>query len=472
MNLINPLLPRLIALWAALLLVFPLAAAPQPNILFVLTDDQRADTIGALGNDHISTPRLDELVRAGTTFTRTYCMGSRQGAVCVPSRAMIYTGRTLFRVKDNLDGQPTWPEKFGQAGYRTFLTGKWHNQGASAVRSFKEARAVFLGGMGHPFSLPVQDFDGKGAFTPKRTEAKHSVVQFTDAAVEFLKRQKAGEPFLACVAFNLPHDPRVSLPESLAPYDANPPPLPANFLPVHPFDNGWMTGRDEALAPWPRTPEIVQRHLAEYYGCVSLVDEQVGRLLDTLRERGLYDNTLIVFTSDHGLAIGSHGLFGKQNLYEHSMRAPLIFAGPGIPKDKRADAFSYLFDIFPTLGELAGLAAPAGVEGLSLAPVIRGAKPAVRDSVFTSFMNVHRAVRDDRWKLIVYPQINRAQLFDLRADPDELRDVSASQPAEVARLTALLKEHQAQFGDTQPLRSETPKPSEFKPPASKVPLDL
>lgn len=447
-------------------------AAPRPNILLLFTDDQRADTIGALGNDHISTPRLDELVRSGTTFTRAYCMGSQQGAVCVPSRAMLYTGRTLFRVKDNLDGQPTWPEAFGKAGYRTFLTGKWHNQGPSALRSFREGKAVFLGGMGHPFSLPVQDFDGKGAFTPKRTEAKHSVMQFTDAAIEFLQRQKAGEPFLACVAFNLPHDPRVSLPEHLALYDANAPPLPANFLPVHPFDNGWMTGRDEALAPWPRPADNVQRQLAEYYACVSLLDEQVGRILDTLRERGLRDNTLVVFTSDHGLALGSHGLMGKQNLYEHSMRAPLVFAGPGIPQDQRRDAFAYLLDIFPTLGELAGLAAPAGVEGLSLAPVIRGAKPAVRDSVFTSFMQVQRAVRDNRWKLIVYPQINRVQLFDLRADPDELKDVSAANTDEVTRLTALLKDWQGKLGDTQPLRSEKPKSAVFTPPPRTEKKDL
>jgi arylsulfatase A-like enzyme len=446
------------------------SAAPRPNILFILTDDQRADTLGALGNDHISTPRLDELVRSGTTFTRTYCMGSQQAAVCVPSRAMIYTGRTLFRVKDNLDGQSTWPEKFGQAGYRTFLTGKWHNQGPSALRSFKEAKAVFLGGMGHPFSLPVQDFDGKGAFTAKRTEAKHSVVQFTDAAVEFLKRQKAGEPFLACVAYNLPHDPRVSLPEHLAPYDANPPPVPANYLPVHPFDNGWMTGRDEALAPWPRASELVQRHLAEYYGCVSLVDEQVGRLLDTLRERGLYDNTLIVFTSDHGLAIGSHGLMGKQNLYEHSMRAPLILCGPGVPKDKRSDAFSYLFDIFPTLGELVGVAAPEGNEGRSLVPFLRGTNAPVRPAIFTAFMDVQRAVREERWKVIIYPQINRTQLFDLQADPDELKDVAAAHQAEVRRLTATLEQWQARLGDTLLLRSEKPRSEVFAPPKPKMDL--
>jgi arylsulfatase A-like enzyme len=454
-------------LWLALGLGVTARAAPRPNILLLLTDDQRADTLAALGNDHISTPHLDELVRSGTTFTRAYCMGSLQGAVCVPSRAMLYTGRTLFRVQDKLESQPTWPAAFGRAGYRTFLTGKWHNGGPSALRSFQEGRAVFLGGMGHPFSLPVQDFDGKGAFTPRRTEPRHSVVQFADAAVEFLRRQKPGEPFLACVAFNLPHDPRVSLPEHVALYDANAPPLPANFLPVHPFDNGWMTGRDEALAPWPRTPEVVQQHLADYYACISLLDEQVGRILDTLRARGLFDNTLVVFTSDHGLAIGSHGLMGKQNLYEHSMRAPLIFAGPGIPKDQRRDALAYLYDIFPTLGDLAGVSAPAGNEGLSLAPVIRGAKPAVRDAVFTAFMDLHRAVRDDRWKLIVYPQINRVQLFDLQADPDELKDVSAANPAEVTRLTALLKDWQEKLGDTQPLRSAQPKSAVFTPPPRK-----
>ena len=118
------------------------------NILFLLADDQRADTIAALGNAHIETPNLDRLVREGTAFTRAYCMGSLQGAVCVPSRAMILTGRTLFHVRDDLAGQDTWPEAFGRQGYTTFLTGKWHNEPASALRIVSERQGHLLRGNG------------------------------------------------------------------------------------------------------------------------------------------------------------------------------------------------------------------------------------------------------------------------------------------------------------------------------------
>src|SRR5262245_4465173 len=174
-------------------------APKKPNILFLFSDDQRADTIAALGNHHIQTPNLDRLVRQGTACTRAYCMGAQQGAVCVPSRAMLMSGRTLFRVSTTLTGQPTWPEMFAQAGYATFLTGKWHNGPESARRSFAEGRAVFFGGMGDPYQLPVQDFQTGGGLTDKQASGKHSVELFADRAVEFLKRQKGDRPFLCYV---------------------------------------------------------------------------------------------------------------------------------------------------------------------------------------------------------------------------------------------------------------------------------
>src|SRR4051794_34670481 len=168
----------------------PAADAPRrPNVLFLFSDDQRADTIAALGNRHIQTPNLDRLVREGTTFTRAYCMGAQQGAVCVPSRAMLMSGRTLFHVATDLRGQTTWPEKFGQASYSTFMTGKWHNGPNSAQRSFQKGRNVFSGGMGDPYKLPVRDFTGPELSTT-RDSGKHSVELFADSAVDFLKGQK------------------------------------------------------------------------------------------------------------------------------------------------------------------------------------------------------------------------------------------------------------------------------------------
>ena len=453
---------------------------PRPNVLFLFSDDQRADTIGAWGNKHAKTPNLDRLVAEGTSFTRAYCMGSQQGAVCVPSRAMLLTGRTLFRVKDNLQGQETWPERFAADGYRTFVTGKWHNGPQSVVRAFREGEAVFLGGMGNdPYKLAVQDISPDRKLVNRRPSGKHSVELFADAAVEFLSGQgEAEKPFLCYVSFNLPHDPRVAPTPFHEAADQSKPPPPANFMPQHPFDNGEMAVRDELLAPWPRTPDVVRQHLADYYAAATFMDQQVGRVLDALKRSGRYENTIIVFASDHGLAIGSHGLFGKQNLYDHSMRAPLIVAGPGVAKGRRTDALCYLLDVYPTLGDLSGVTRPEGSEGVSLAGLTRNGTDAAspaggsappRRAVFTAYRNVQRAVRDDRWKLIVYPQVNKVQLFDLQADPDELKDLAAD-PAHAAdreRMTELLKKQQAEFGDVQPLSSENPKPLAFDPATAK-----
>ncbi|MHB8524200.1 MAG: sulfatase-like hydrolase/transferase, partial [Limisphaerales bacterium] len=442
-----------------------IAAGPAErlNLLFLFSDDQRADTIHALGNPHIQTPNLDRLVDSGTVFTRAYCMGGMQPAVCVPARAMLMSGRTLFRVRENLEGQTTWPEMFARSGYETFITGKWHNQAPALLRSFESGRAVFLGGMGNPYSLPVQDITPSHQLANKRPTGRHAAEVFADSAIDFLKTRPRDRPFLLYVAFNSPHDPRLAPKEYHERYNAAKPPAPPDFLPVHPFNNGEMTIRDEQLAPWPRTPEVIRQHLADYYAAITFMDRQVGRILEALKESGDYDHTIIVFSSDQGLAIGSHGLMGKQNLYESSMRVPLILAGPGIPRKQRADALCYLSDIFPTLGELTGVAAPEGSEGRSLAPVIAGRTRAVRDSIFLAYRQFQRAVRDDRWKLIVYPHINKVQLFDLRNDPFELNDRSGdpARAGEIQRLTARLQELQNQLGDQQPLRTANPQPIEF-----------
>jgi arylsulfatase A-like enzyme len=424
----------------------------RPNVLVLLSDDQRADTIAALGNPYVRTPNLDRLVRQGTVFTRAYCMGSMQGAVCVPSRAMLLSGRTLFHVKDDLDGQTTWPEAFAKAGYATFLAGKWHNTAKSALRAFQSGKSIFLGGMGDPYTLPLQDISPDHTFVKLPKSADHSVKRIADAAVEFLRGQSAATPFLCYAAFNAPHDPRVAPRPYHDWYNAHQPPVPENFLPRHPFDNGALEIRDEKLAPWPRTPAIVRQHLADYHAAIEHLDAQVGRVLDALTASGQAEKTLIVFTSDHGLAIGSHGLFGKQNLYEHSMRSPLIVTGPGIPKGRRSDAMCYLLDIFPTLGELAGVAAPEGSEGQSLAPIIAGKKPTGRGSIFTAYADTQRAVRDDRWKLIVYPKVHKAQLFDLQTDPGETCDLAdgPSHAVELDRLTELLRDWQKRLGDPRP----------------------
>jgi arylsulfatase A-like enzyme len=226
-----------------------------------------------------------------------------------------------------------------------------------------------------------------------------------------------------------------------------------------------MTIRDELLAPWPRTEAEVRKHLHDYYAVITGLDADIGRLLETLKTLGEYDDTIIIFSSDHGLAIGSHGLMGKQSLYEHSMKSPLIFAGPGIPKGQ-SDALVYLLDIYPTVCELAGTTTPDGLDGRSLAPIIQGKAAGVRDSLFTSYREVMRAVRDERWKLIRYPHINKTQLFDLQSDPDERTNLAdrSQQASRVRELLALIENWQKKLGDNQPLTSAEPRDEKFVPP--------
>jgi arylsulfatase A-like enzyme len=246
-------------------------------------------------------------------------------------------------------------------------------------------------------------------------------------------------------------------------YYRNRPPLPANFKPQHPFDNGHMAGRDENLAAWPRTEDVVRDQLAEYYGLITHLDEHIGRVLKALQRSGHADNTIIIYAADHGLAVGSHGLLGKQNIYEHSMGCPLIFAGPGVPAGRSSRALTYLLDIYPTICSAIGIEGPSELDGHDLAPVWRGKVSRVRNTVFLSFTRIHRAVRDDRWKLIRYPQINHTQLFDLQNDPHELYNL-ADQPPQAQRVQSMLdtlKSWQRRVGDELPLTSDRPKPKEI-----------
>ena len=400
----------------------------QPrNVLVLFSDDQRFDTIHALGNRDIETPHLDRLARDGFVFTHAFIMGSMQGAVCVPSRAMFLSGRTLFHVPENLANVPTWPEVFKNHGFATFVTGKWHNGRESLARSFTSGSAIFLGGMHDHLTVPVFEFDPTGKYpqSASRIGDKFSSELFADACVDFLRQYKGEKPFLAYVAFTAPHDPRTPPDEYRKKYDPADVSLPPNFLPEHPFDNGELRVRDELLTSFPRHPDEIRRHIAEYYGMITHLDAQIGRIMTALAETGHQDDTLVIFAGDNGLAVGQHGLMGKQNLYEHSQRVPLIFAGPGIPAG-RSDALVYLFDVYPTVSELLNVPLPDGVEGCSLVPIIQGKTQAVRDSVFGAYRGFQRSVRTETYKYIRYhvgEEIHE-QLFDLKADPWEMRNLA------------------------------------------------
>jgi len=430
----------------------------RPNILLLFSDDQRFDTIRALGNPEIMTPNLDRLVRSGVTFTRAHIMGGTSGAVCVPSRAMLLTGRTLFHLQSQggviPEEQIMIPEVLQAAGYTTFGTGKWHNGPKAYARCFTQGGKIMFGGMSDHLKVPVHDFDPEGKYLPKNSyqTGKFSSELFSDEAIRFLEGHTSDKPFFAYVSYTAPHDPRMAPKEFIDLYPPEKIKVPENFIPAHPFDNGEMSVRDENLAPFPRTPEIVQDHIAAYYAMITHLDAQVGRVLDVLEKTGRAGDTLVIFAGDNGLAVGQHGLLGKQNLYEHSVRVPLIIRGPGIPEDVRTDALCYLLDLYPTMCEILGSAAPKTVDGKSLLPVLKNRQAKIRDSLFMGYRSFQRAVRTaDNWKLIKYNVrgVETTQLFNLNDDPWEINSL-AGDPAYKARLedlTAQLKDHMRKLDD-------------------------
>jgi len=423
----------------------------KPNILILFTDDQRFNTISALNCPEIKTPNIDRLVRNGMTFTRAHIMGGTSGAVCMPSRAMLLTGKTLFHLHNRgasiPDSHALMPETFIDAGYKTFGTGKWHNGKSAYKRCFTHGGKIFFGGMSNHSKVPVFDFDPTGQYPNKKKYIgdKFSSVLFSDEAVRFLEHDGGQDPFFMYVSYTAPHDPRMAPEEFTGQYPSDAVSTPKNFMAEHPFDNGEMKIRDEKLAPWPRTPKIVKEHLSAYYAMIAHTDAQIGRILDALERRGDADNTIIVFSGDNGLAVGCHGLLGKQNIYDHSVRVPLIISGPGIPKGSNAGGLCYLLDIFPTLCNLTGVKIPNGLEGLSLATMLKDPKAKVRSSLFLAYTKLHRGVRtDDDWKLIKYNVHGKqtTQLFDLNNDPDEIVDLADDEKyaEKLENLTTLLKE--------------------------------
>ena len=437
----------------------------RPNVVVLLTDDQRFDTIRALGNPHIHTPNMDGLVEQGTAFTHAHIPGGTSAAVCMPSRAMLNTGRTLFHLSRAGEEIPaehvTLGECFRRSGYRCFGAGKWHNGRESFHRSFSAGAEIFFGGMADHWNVPAYDFDPTGRYDKtclmvenpwgsNETKARecdhihagrHSTDVIADAVVRFIDGYGGPDPFLAYTAFLAPHDPRTMPAKYRDLVRADELPLPANFLPEHPFDNGELRVRDEMLAPFPRTPGEVRRHLAEYDAMIAHLDDRIGDIIAAVRRKGLLESTIFVLAGDNGLALGQHGLFGKQSLYEHSTRVPLIVAGPGIPGNQKRDSLVYLLDLFPTFCELCDVPKPETIDGFSLAGVMRTGAP-VRDCLYLAYTDKHRGIRTNRHKLIEYVVDGRhamTQLFDLTADPAETRNLAAD-PAHAALQASLKKE--------------------------------
>jgi arylsulfatase A-like enzyme len=460
----------------AMVLTLGTLEAEPPNILFLFSDDQCFDTIRATGNREVHTPNLDRLVAQGTLFSHAYNMGSWSGAVCVPSRTMLNTGRFLWpaqRLHQNLEAEQQanrlWSQRLRQAGYTTYFTGKWHVN-IDATRVFNVTRHIRAGmprDTPQAYNRPQTDqpdpwSPSNPAFGGYWEGGRHWSEVVGDDALEFLElARQSTHPFFMYIAFNAPHDPRQSPAQYVNQYPLDHLALPATFLPQYPYATNIGCGpdlRDERLAPFPRTEFAVKVHRQEYYAIITHMDAQLGRILDALEQSPLRNNTYLFFTSDHGLAVGHHGLMGKQNLYDHSIRVPLIAVGPDIPRGRTIHAPVYLQDIMPTTLDLAGAPA-AGLDFHSLLPLLRGQTDrSAYDAIYGAYLELQRAVTFDDHKLILYPTIPRARLFNLERDPLEMSDL-ADDPVSLPimrQLFAQLLALQEQTGDALDLRPAFP----------------
>ncbi|MBP1960820.1 sulfatase-like hydrolase/transferase [Paenibacillus aceris] len=443
----------------------------KPNILFMIADDHRFDAIRSFGDTTVQTPVLDGLAAQGVSFSRNHMMGGLSGAVCVPARSCVHTGVNVLRACKNPDmndmpGMMTLnpevahlPETFKHAGYHTYATGKWHNDKKSFANGFCGGANIFFGGMSDHNRVPVQDFDPNGVY-PKEAEyfgESFSTELFSNSAIRFLETYDREEPFFLYLAYTAPHDPRTA-PEAYADmYHPADIPLPVNYMEQHPFDNGELHVRDEKLEQSPRTPDAIRQHIADYYAMITHLDHNIGKVLETLSSSGYAEDTIIVYTADHGLALGQHGLLGKQNLYDHSIRIPLIISGPGLPAGKQVQALTYTYDLFPTLCNLTGIDVPLTVESRSLAPLIYGETEKHREFVCAIYKDLQRTVSNGEWKLIRYYRSggggagsDKMQLFNLTEDPWELRDLSGQSEysGKVGDLSRVLNEWQTSIGDS------------------------
>lgn len=440
----------------------------KPNIVFVFADDMTYTAINALGNNEVKTPNLDRLVNQGTTFTHTYNMGAWNGAVCAASRAMIISGRSVWDVdnfrqgwKENKNFDKTWGKLMEGVGYDTYMTGKWHvdapadsvfqnvvhvrpgmprdawshqgtipyiNKMIEEGKSEEEIRAV-------GYNRPLNENDTLWTATNKDfggfwQGGKHWSEVVKDDALGFIEQTKKSEnPFFMYLAFNAPHDPRQAPQKYLDMYPLENISVPKSFIPMYPFKDSIGNGpglRDEALAPFPRTEYAIKVHTKEYYALITHLDEQIGGIIDGLEATGKMDNTFIIFTSDHGLAMGRHGLLGKQTQFDHSIRPPFMIVGPDIPKGKKIDADIYLQDAMATSLELAGIEKPDYVFFNSVLDLVDGSRTESHyDAIYNGYINYQRMIRKDGFKLIVYPKINKVLLFDMENDPEEMSDLAA-----------------------------------------------
>ncbi|MEM7387986.1 MAG: sulfatase-like hydrolase/transferase [Verrucomicrobiota bacterium] len=444
-------LPKLIFLAIGWLgLAAPLSAAEEkPNFLFIFADDHSFDSVGGLGNSEVATPHIDSLIDSGTTFTRCYNQGGWNGAVCIASRTMLLTGRYLWQAQreeatlneDYLQKNRLWPQLLATAGYETYFSGKWHIK-TDANKAYRTCRHVRPGmpnqtkagydrpheGKEDPWSPWDPKFEGfwKGG--------KHWSEVLADDGEDYLEMAaESDKPFFIHLAFNAPHDPRQAPKSYVDRYPLDKVAVPPSYVPLHPLEIGCNRIRDEKLAPFPRTEYAVKVNRQEYYAIITHMDDQIGRILDALKKSGKADNTYIIFSADHGLSVGSHGLLGKQNMYDHSVRVPWVITGPGIPKGKKLNNPIYLQDVLPTTLELAGIPVPQSVQFKSTVGQIRKGESSPYPSIYGAYIDFQRMIQKGDLKLIVYPKIKKTLLFNLKEDPLEMKALSGPEHAETRK---------------------------------------
>ena len=456
--------------------------AKRPNILFIIADDQSPFDFKAYDpSSPLHAPAIGAMASKGMTLDGAYHMGSMSGAVCSPSRTMVMSGRTLWHLprrgrkhlkreegvtkgEDVLNN--TIPAVFNRAGYDTMRTCKNGN-------SYNSANELFT----------VREDATKRGGTPETGSEWHG-----DRVINYLNgRERANDddPFFIYFGFSHPHDVRDGTPELLKKYGAvnhrdkkslppaNPqaPKLPLNWLPKHPFHHGHPGLRDEVSVSgvWENRDErTIRNEIGRQLACAENIDRQVARVLKKLKDMGELENTYIFYTADHGMAIGRHGLQGKQNLYEHTWRVPFFAMGPGIKAGSRAPGNVYLLDVLATFCDLTGIQIPETCEGISFKPVLMGKKDRVRDVLYGAYCGGTkpgmRSVRKDDWKLIKYDvldgKVRETQLFNLKDNPHEflaeshqakVKALSGAQPKKGQRNLANDPKHTAKLKEMEAL---------------------
>lgn len=417
-------------------LAVPVACAAErpPNILFILTDDQRFDTLGCMGDTVIQTPHIDRLAAGGVVFDNTFCTTS----ICAISRASFMLGQYERRHRIDSFQKPysdeqlahSFPMRLRQHGYRVGLIGKWGIGGA----------------------LPVDQYDywrgyaGQGSYFPKgeKGTGKHLTDTMGEQALEFLEGCKADQPWMLQLYTKAAHCqdgdpwPFQPAPRYNGHYADVTIPLPptadeAHFALLPPF-----LQTSEARTRWHvrfENPELAQRSLRDYYRLITHVDDWVGTLTETLAAKGFADNTVILYTSDNGFYLADRGLAGKWFMHEESIRLPLVVHDPRLPaaaRGTRRDEMVLNIDVAPTILELAGAPVPDEMQGQSLMPLLNGESVPWREQ----FLYEHRinirtipkseGVRTKRWKYVRYTESEPLveQLFDLEHDPLEEQDLA------------------------------------------------